>query len=67
MLGGFPLKVEVESVHWEDQNSGYNFLGNILCFTTFSGWALAGNYNFLNFTKNKFVIKIYFANYFALT
>ncbi|XP_063678417.1 regulatory factor X 4-like isoform X2 [Bolinopsis microptera] len=26
MLGGFPLKVEVESVHWEDQNSGYSFL-----------------------------------------
>ncbi|KAL5251982.1 hypothetical protein ACHWQZ_G014949 [Mnemiopsis leidyi] len=26
MLGGFPLKVEVESVHWEEQNSGYSFL-----------------------------------------
>ena len=30
MLGGFPLKVEVESVHWEDQNSGYSFLGKLL-------------------------------------
>ena len=29
MLGGFPLKVEVESVHGEDQNSGYSFLGKI--------------------------------------
>ena len=31
MLGGFPLKVEVESVHWEDQNSGYSFLGITKC------------------------------------
>ena len=30
MLGGFPLKVEVEKVNWEDQNSGYNFLGNFI-------------------------------------
>ena len=30
MLEGFPLKVEVESVHWEDQNLGFNLLGQFM-------------------------------------